>query len=80
MDWVAGLIATDPGTDLAAMQRRGRALVERMALLLQTSILAEHAPDGIAASFAAARLGPDRGHEYGALPDGVDIDQLVDRA
>jgi putative acyl-CoA dehydrogenase len=80
MDWAAGVLASGGENGTVALQRRGRALVERMALLLQTSILAEHAPDGIAASFAAARLGADRGREYGALPGGVDIDQLVDRA
>lgn len=80
MDWAAGALASETATDVAALQRRGRAMVERMALLLQASILAEHAPDGIAASFVAARLSAGRGHEYGALPDGVDIDQLLARA
>jgi putative acyl-CoA dehydrogenase len=78
MDWAATILAENSGAT-AELQERGRVLASRMALLLQASILAEHAPDGIAASFALARLGPDRGHEYGALPDGVDIDQLVDR-
>jgi len=79
MAWAATVLAEGPAS-ATELQRRGRVLVERMALLLQTSILAEHAPEGIAASFAVARLGAERGHEYGALPDGVDIDQLVDRA
>jgi putative acyl-CoA dehydrogenase len=78
MEWAIRILAEGSGAT-AELQRRGRVLVERMALLLQASILAEHAPDGIAASFVAARLGADRGHAYGALPGGVDIDLLVDR-
>lgn len=78
MDWAAGILAS--GERAADLQRRGRAVVERIALLLQATVLTEYAPEGIAESFALARLGGDRGHEYGALPDGVDIDQLVARA
>ena len=51
-----------------------------MALLMQSAILFESAPAEVAASFATARLGADRGREYGALPTGVEIDFLVDRA
>ena len=64
----------------AALQTRGRVLVEKMALLMQAAILFESAPAEVASSFAAARLGADRGREYGALPNGVDIDFLVARA
>ena len=64
----------------AALQARGRVLVEKMALLMQAAILFESAPAEVASSFAAARLGAERGREYGALPDGVDIDFLVERA
>ena len=64
----------------ANLQARGRVLVEKMALLMQAAILFESAPAEVAASFAAARLGADRGREYGALPDGVAIDFLVARA
>ncbi|MEO7124808.1 MAG: acyl-CoA dehydrogenase family protein [Nakamurella sp.] len=80
MDWATGIIASGEAAQAADLQRHGRAVVERMALLLQASILFEHAPAGIAESFVSARLGADRGREYGALPDGVDIDQLVSRA
>ncbi|GAA4282904.1 acyl-CoA dehydrogenase family protein [Brevibacterium daeguense] len=66
--------------DMARLQGGGRVLVERMALLLQAAILIESAPAEVAASFVAARLGPERGREYGALPAGVDIDALVERA
>lgn len=80
MDSALRVLSTDDASEVGRLQRRGRALVERMALLLQASTLFELAPAGIAESFVAARLGPDRGREYGALPDGINVDQLVDRA
>jgi putative acyl-CoA dehydrogenase len=43
-------------------------------------VLLDHAPADVAESFVRARLGEDRGREYGALPDGVAVDLLVDRA
>jgi putative acyl-CoA dehydrogenase len=78
-DVVQELSGGDAGAQ-AALQARGRVLVEKMALLMQAAILFESAPDEVASSFAAARLGDDRGREYGALPIGVDIDFLVNRA
>ncbi|SDS27614.1 putative acyl-CoA dehydrogenase [Brevibacterium siliguriense] len=78
-DAVQDLDAGDAAAQ-AKLQVRGRVLVEKMALLMQAAILFESAPDEVAASFAAARLGADRGREYGALPDGVDIDFLINRA
>ncbi|WAL39640.1 MULTISPECIES: acyl-CoA dehydrogenase family protein [Brevibacterium] len=65
---------------LAEFAAAGRVLVERLALLLQASVLLTRAPGEVARSFVLARLGPDRGREYGALPGGVDIDGLVARA
>ncbi|SMY12649.1 acyl-CoA dehydrogenase family protein [Brevibacterium jeotgali] len=65
---------------VARLQSSGRVLVERMALLLQAAVLVEHAPAEVAESFVHARIGEDRGREYGALPDGVAIDLLVERA
>ena len=76
---LAAVSSGDPA-QVAGVQRGGRVLVEKMALLMQSAILFDAAPDEVAASFAAARLGPDRGREYGALPSGVAIDFLVDRA
>lgn len=65
---------------IAGVQRSGRVLVEKMALLMQAAILFDSAPAEVAAGFASARLGRDRGREYGALPADVDIDFLVERA
>jgi putative acyl-CoA dehydrogenase len=74
------VVAGGEAAALARLQGGGRVLVERMALLLQAAVLLDHAPADVAESFVRARLGEDRGREYGALPDGVAVDLLVDRA
>ena len=73
---LVGRAAADP----AAAPAVARRLVEAMALALQAATLLAHAPAPVAEAFCLARLGPDRSAEYGALPDGVDIDALVERA
>ncbi|OAH63515.1 DNA alkylation response protein [Dietzia cinnamea] len=71
-----GRAAADPG----AAPGIARRLVEAMALAQQGAVLLAHAPAPVAEAFCLARLGDDRSAEYGALPDGVDIDALVARA
>ncbi len=61
-------------------QGRVRRTVESMALALQASLLLREAPTAVAEGFVAARLGEDRGFEYGALPDGVDVAAIAARA
>ncbi|MDN6124232.1 MAG: DNA alkylation response protein, partial [Brevibacterium sp.] len=73
-------VSSGDSARIAGAQRSGRVLVEKMALLMQATILFESAPAEAAAGFASARLGPNRGREYGALPSDVDIDFLVERA
>lgn len=63
-----------------AAQGRVRRTVESMALGLQASILLREAPTAVAEGFVASRLGEDRAFEYGALPDGVDVRAIADRA
>ena len=74
------VVAGGEAAAMARLQGGGRVLVERMALLLQAAVLLDHAPVEVAESFVLARLGEDRGREYGALPSGVAVDVLVDRA
>ncbi|MEM7157229.1 MAG: acyl-CoA dehydrogenase family protein [Myxococcota bacterium] len=78
---VADLIA-DAGAILsnrALLESRARQLTENLALATQAALLMEHAPTGVADAFIAARLGG--GHQtYGALPAGVDVDLLIERA
>ncbi|WP_264888010.1 acyl-CoA dehydrogenase family protein [Dietzia sp. NCCP-2495] len=71
-----GRAAAEP----AAAPAIARRLVEAMALALQAAVLLAHAPAPVAEAFCLARLGSDRSAEYGALPDGVDIEALVARA
>jgi putative acyl-CoA dehydrogenase len=65
--------------DLDEIESRARRLVERMALVLQGSLLARHAPQPVADAFCASRLGGDWGHAFGTLPRGIDTRALVDR-
>ncbi|MFI1000511.1 acyl-CoA dehydrogenase family protein [Streptomyces galbus] len=57
-----------------------RRLVELMALTLQASLLVRHAPAAVADAFCATRLGGDWGHSFGTLPDGADLDAVLERA
>jgi putative acyl-CoA dehydrogenase len=57
-----------------------RRLVERLALVLQGSLLIRHAPAGVADAFCATRLGHDWGSAFGTLPRGFDLRAILDRA
>jgi putative acyl-CoA dehydrogenase len=60
-------------------ERQARALVERLALALQGSLLVRHAPPAVADAFCAARLSDAGGRAFGTLPTGVDTAAIVDR-
>jgi putative acyl-CoA dehydrogenase len=74
------------GKELTAADEAGaRRLVELMALVLQGSLLARHAPAYVVDAFTASRLGePDGsaggGLAFGTLPPGADTAALVARA
>ena len=68
------------GFDPEEAQWRARALVERLALALQASLLVRHAPPAVADAFSAGRLGGGGGRAYGTLPAGVDAQAILDRA
>ena len=63
----------------ADAQRLARRTVESMALALQASTLVRYSPAPVAEAFIAARLGPDRGLEYGTLPVGTDLHAILAR-
>jgi putative acyl-CoA dehydrogenase len=65
--------------DPEEMESRARRLVERLALVLQGSLLVRHAPSAVADAFCATRLGGDWGHAFGTLPRGIDTAALVSR-
>jgi putative acyl-CoA dehydrogenase len=67
-------------SDLEDMQFRARRIVEKMAMLLQGSLLLRHGNPAVADAFVASRLGGDWGLAYGTLPVGVDTATILDRA
>lgn len=66
--------------DLEAVEARARRLVERMALVLQGSLLLRWAPPEVADAFCASRLGGDWGSAFGTLPHSLDLATVVERA
>ncbi|MFD5417647.1 acyl-CoA dehydrogenase family protein [Streptomyces sp. NPDC127069] len=66
--------------DLEGIEGRARRVVERMALVLQGSLLVRFAPPEVADAFCASRLGGDRGAAFGTLPHTLDLGALVARA
>ena len=71
--------------DLLARLRRSlpsegeaRLVAERMALLLQASLLLRHAPTAVADLFVATRIAQQGGRSFGAFPP-TDIEPILDR-
>ncbi|WP_340384185.1 acyl-CoA dehydrogenase family protein [Streptomyces sp. SS7] len=77
LDAAVARLRSDLGTATPSGARR---LVERMALTLQASLLVRHAPPAVADAFCATRLGGDWGHAFGTLPDGADVDGILERS
>jgi putative acyl-CoA dehydrogenase len=67
-------------TDLDAIEHRARSLVERMALLLEGSLVLRYGHPAVADAFCASRLARDGGLAFGTLPRGVDVHAIVERA
>ncbi len=57
-----------------------RRVVERMALVLQGSLLVRHGHPSVADAFCASRLAGDWGRAFGTLPSGLDLAAIVARA
>ncbi|NEB74116.1 DNA alkylation response protein [Streptomyces sp. SID14478] len=66
--------------DLDGIEARARRLVERIALVLQGSLLVRYAPADVADAFCASRLGGDRGAAFGTLPHTLGPARIVERA
>jgi len=66
--------------DLDGIEARARRVVERIALVLQGSLLVRHAPPEVADAFCASRLGGDWGSAFGTLPNSPDLRAVVERA
>jgi putative acyl-CoA dehydrogenase len=67
-------------TNTSDIEVRARRIVERMALVLQGSLLVRFAPAEVADAFCASRLTGDWGHSFGTMPPGVDTKAIVERA
>ncbi|MEO3813943.1 isovaleryl-CoA dehydrogenase [Sphaerisporangium sp. B11E5] len=72
--------AKDSLADPATLEYRARHVAERLALVLQASLLVRYSPAPIADAFCASRLGPGRSLAYGNLPSGVDSGAIIERA
>ncbi|MET9830230.1 acyl-CoA dehydrogenase family protein [Streptomyces sp. NPDC006385] len=66
--------------DLEGIEARARRLTERLALVLQGSLLVRFAPPEVADVFCASRLGGDAGAAFGTLPSTLDLRSVVDRS
>lgn len=56
-----------------------RRMIERMALVLQGSLLARHGNPAVSDAFIGSRLAGDRGSVYGTLSRGVDFTSILAR-
>jgi len=74
-----GLLRSLAGADADTAQAQARRLAEDLALAFQASLMLRHAPHTAAEVFVAARLGDDRGAQYGVLPAGTDAAAIVAR-
>ncbi|HTW85831.1 MAG TPA: isovaleryl-CoA dehydrogenase [Candidatus Sulfotelmatobacter sp.] len=72
----ADLAATDP----AGVEAGARRIVERLALVLQASLLVRHAPAAVADAFCASRLGGEGGLAFGTLPPSAQTGAILERA
>ncbi len=67
----------------AEAQYRARRLAGLIAVTLQAALLVRHAPGAVADAFCASRTGPGLlagpGGPFGTLPDGLDLDPVLDR-
>ncbi|MFJ4713924.1 acyl-CoA dehydrogenase family protein [Streptomyces sp. NPDC088785] len=79
LDAAVKALLTELG-DLDGIEARARRLTERIALVLQGSLLVRFAPPEVADLFCATRLGGDGGAAFGTLPHTLDLGALVERA
>ncbi len=65
--------------DVSTLESRARRVVEKMALVLQGSLLIRHGDPAVADAFCATRLSGDWGNAFGTLPAGVDSERIIKR-
>ena len=60
-------------------ESRARALVERMAVVLQGALLLRHGDPAVADLFCASRVGGEWGHMFGTLPSSTQFKAVIER-
>jgi putative acyl-CoA dehydrogenase len=63
----------------AGSEAGARRLVERMAVVLEGSLLVRHGDPAVADAFCASRIDGDWGHSFGTLPQGLQLASIVQR-
>jgi putative acyl-CoA dehydrogenase len=63
----------------AGAESGARRLVERMAIVLEGSLLVRYGDPAVADAFCTSRLGGDWGHSFGTLPQGLQLASIVQR-
>ncbi|MCR8914615.1 isovaleryl-CoA dehydrogenase [Marinobacter panjinensis] len=66
--------------DISDFEYRARNLVDRLALLMQASLLIRNSDPAVADAFCASRLEHNGGLNYGNLPSGTDPVAIIKRA
>ncbi len=61
-------------------QLMARSLAERLALVLQGSLLVRYSHPAVADAFCASRLDGEWGNAFGTLPAGADLASILERA
>ena len=74
------LVRSVTAAETDAASRQARRLVAELALSLQASLLLRNAPNAVSDAFIQSRLGSDRAHLYGELPESADLLGIIARA
>ena len=61
------------------VEARARAIVEKMAVVLQGSMLLRHGDPNVAQLYCASRVGGDWGHTFGTLPYSDHFKPVIER-
>jgi putative acyl-CoA dehydrogenase len=66
-------------TNASDAESRARRVVERMAVVLQGSLLLRYGDPAVAQAFCASRIGGDWGYSFGTLPSSRELASIVER-
>ena len=66
--------------DVDNLEFRARRVVEKLALVLQASVLLKNAPDFISEAFCNSRLSDDNSLSFGTLPIGTEFEKIINRS